>query len=188
MKRIFTLTAVMLLIASVIVNAQEKSSILKTSLTSIFFRTVNLDYEQVLNVNSSFQLGLYYTNTNFLFSARFKGFAITPEYRYYLSSDRTAPDGPYVAPYARYQNITTTVGSIGSSNYLKGTLSIISAGLVVGIQRTFKEKISLGAYIGPGYYFPNESYDKGNGTFDFGNFKPHGFVWGRTGIDIGIMF
>ncbi|HYW95212.1 MAG TPA: DUF3575 domain-containing protein [Bacteroidales bacterium] len=187
MRKIFTLTAIMLLSASVMVNAQEKKNIIKTSLTSIFLKTVNLDYEHVLNESSSFQLGFYYTGAG-LFSAHFNGFAITPEYRYYLSGNKTAPNGPYIAPYARYQNFTAKEGSPGDPSYAKGTVSIVSAGLVVGVQRTFKDKISLGAYIGPGYYFPNVSYESTDGSFDFGSFNSNGFVWGRAGIDIGIMF
>ncbi len=189
MKKILIFTFTLLMSATLMVSAQEKMNIIKTSLTSIFFSTVNVDYERVLNENSSFQLGFYYTGAG-LYSSSFNGIAITPEYRYYLSGSKVAPNGPYIAPYLRYQNFSAKSGSLGDPEYVKGTISIISGGLVVGVQRTFKDKISLGAYIGPGYYFPSVTYkdNTGNQVFDFGVFKNNGFVWGRAGVDIGFVF
>ncbi len=187
MKKVLTLSAIMLLSASLVVSAQEKKNIIKTSLTSIFLKTVNLDYEHALNDNSSFQLGFYYTGTN-LGGGSFNGFAITPEYRYYLSGEKVAPNGPYIAPWVRYQHFSVNSGSVGGMDYAKATLSVISGGLCVGVQRTFKDKITLGAYIGPGYYAPTYSYEDNSGTFDFSLFNGNGGVWGRAGIDIGFMF
>lgn len=187
MKKLITLSAMMFIMAVAVVNAQTKSNIIKTSLTSIFLKTVNLDYEHALNDNSSVQLGVYYTGAS-LFDGSFSGFAITPEYRYYLSASKTAPNGAYVAPWLRFQNFSAKSGTLNTETYAKGTISIVSLGLCVGVQRTFKEKISLGAYIGPGYYFPNVKYEDSNGSFDFGMFNSSGFVWGRAGIDIGFMF
>ena len=186
MKKLLTLSAIMLIMTVVSVNAQ-KSNIIKTSLTSIFLKTVNLDYEHALNESSSLQLGVYYTGAS-LYDSKFSGFAITPEYRYYLSASKTAPNGAYVAPWLRYQNFSAKSGTQGMETYAKGTVNIVSLGLCVGVQRTFKDKISLGAYIGPGYYFPSVKYEDSTGTFDFGSFNSNGYVWGRADIDIGIMF
>jgi hypothetical protein len=188
MKKMLTLLFILMMSATLMVSAQEKKNIIKTSLTSIFLKTVNLDYEHAFNTNSSFQLGFYYTSWT-PGDASIKGFAITPEYRYYLSSEREAPSGAYIAPWVRYQNFSSKSGTVGTTDYVKGTLSIISAGLVVGVQRTFKDKISLGAYIGPGYYIPNTTIETGEGTFDLGIAgADKSRVWGRAGIDIGFMF
>ncbi len=187
MKKIFTLSVIMLLSASLMVSAQEKKNVVKTSLTSIFLKTVNLDYEHVLNDNSSLQLGFYFTGTS-LGGASFKGFAITPEYRFYLSSSKVAPNGPYIAPWVRYQNFSVKSGSVGEMDYAKATLSVMSVGLAIGVQRTFKDKITLGAYIGPGYYAPTYKYEDNNQSIDFSLFNSKGGVWGRSGIDIGFMF
>ncbi len=187
MKKILSLSIIMLLSASLMLNAQEKKNIIKTSLTSIFLKTFSLDFEHALNESSSLQLGFYYTGTS-LGGGSFNGIAITPEYRYYLSGEKVAPNGPYIAPWVRYQNFSVKSGSVGDSDYAKGTLSVISGGLCVGIQRTFKDKISLGAFIGPGYYAPTYNYEDNSGEFDFSLFNGNGGVWGRAGIDIGFMF
>ncbi len=189
MKKIFTLSVVLLLSASLMVSAQEKKNIVKTSLTSIFLKTVSLDLEHALNDNSSFQLGFYYAGYHPT-GVSLNGFAITPEYRYYLSSEKVAPNGPYIAPWVRYQNFSSKSGTPGDPDYAKGTLSIVSVGLCVGVQHTFKDIISLGAFIGPGYYMPHTKITTGDGTFDLGvvNNVNNGRVWGRAGIDIGIMF
>lgn len=171
------------------INAQElKQNVIKTSLTSIFLKTYVIDYERALNQNMSFQMGFYYTGSR-IFDGDFSGFALTPEFRYYLSSDRTAPDGAYVAPYFRYQHFSAETGSMMDASYSKGNLNIISGGLVVGVQRTFKDKISLEAFIGPAFYSPSYNVTDGDENLDVSLFGTGDtFVWGRAGVNIGFMF
>jgi hypothetical protein len=134
----------------------------------------------------SFQLGFYYTGANFI-GGDFDGFAITPEFRYYLSGKKVAPNGPYIAPYVRYQNFSVESG-VGNE-YSKGTLSAISGGILVGVQRTFKEKITLEAFIGPAFVSPKLKITEGADELNLSMFDfNQNFPWGRAGINIGFMF
>ncbi len=188
MKKL-TLSLSLAILFAVAVNAQGlKQNVIKTSLTSIFLKTYVLDYERAFNQNMSFQLGFYYTGSK-LFDGNFSGFALTPEFRYYLSNERTAPDGAYVAPYFRYQHFGAESGSVMDDNFSKGNLNILSGGLVVGVQRTFKDKITLEAFIGPGFYSPRFSSTDGLEDLDVSLFNSNRtFVWGRAGVNIGFMF
>jgi len=126
------------------------------------------------------QLGFYYTGAKAL-NASFSGFALTPEFRYYLSKTKTAPNGAFVAPFLRYQNFALE----DDSNTATATFTSIGGGLLVGVQRVFKETITLSAFIGPAYISPTINYeDPDQQFFDRGD---KGF-WARAGINIGIMF
>ncbi|MCK4992119.1 MAG: DUF3575 domain-containing protein, partial [Bacteroidales bacterium] len=77
----------------------------KTDLFAWMLNIGVLKYERVFSENISVQLGFYYTweyptmdDVDFA-----TGFAITPEFRYYLSKKRPAPRGVYLAPNFRYE-------------------------------------------------------------------------------------
>ncbi len=161
-------------------HAQLKSNVIKTSLVSPFLNTYVLAYERTLNEDMGVQLGFYYTGADVL-NANFSGFSVTPEFRYYLSEEKTAPNGPFIAPYLRYQSFTIDEPSGTSS----ATLNNIGGGLLIGVQRIFKETISLSAFIGPAYLSPSVEYeDPENQFFDRGD----GGFWARAGINVGIVF
>ncbi|MGC9342127.1 MAG: DUF3575 domain-containing protein, partial [Bacteroidales bacterium] len=149
------------------------------SLASPFLNTYVLAYERVLNKDMGAQLGFYYTGANAL-EAKFSGFAITPEFRYYLSESKTAPNGAFVAPFLRYQNFTLE----DEESLASGTLTSFGGGLLVGVQRVFKETITLSAFIGPAYVSPKIDYEDPEEDF----FSRDGGFWARAGINIGIMF
>lgn len=179
MKKIVPVFLLAVFCISATLNAQ-KSNVIKTSLTSPFLNTFVLAYERVLNEDMGAQVGFYYTGANVL-EARFTGFSITPEFRYYLSETRTAPDGAFIAPFLRYQNFSIE-DSEASGN---GTFTAIGGGLLIGIQRVFKETICLSAFIGPAYVSPTIEYeDPDQQFFNRGD----GGFWARAGINIGIMF
>ena len=119
MKKILISLLALAILFPVAINAQ-KTNVVKTSLTSIFLNTGVLAYEKAINEDMALQLGVYYTGASAL-DAKFSGFAITPEYRYYLSSDKVAPNGGFVAPYFRYQNFTLEDQSSGASATFTGT-------------------------------------------------------------------
>lgn len=169
-----------LVLGTMIIQAQQKNNVIKTSLISPFVSTYVVAYERVLNEDMGLQIGLYYSGAD-VFEADFRGYAITPEFRYYLSEEKTAPDGAFIAPYLRYQSFTIDDESSTSS----ATLTGLGGGLLIGVQRVFKGTVSLSAFIGPAYIAPSIEYeDPENQFFDRGN----GGFWARAGINVGIAF
>ncbi len=178
-KILFSLLAGVIL-SSGILNAQ-KTNVVKTSLTSIFLKTYVVAYEKAINEDMAAQLGFYYTSTSFL-DTEFSGYAITPEFRYYLSDEKIAPNGPFIAPFFRYQNFTLSDQSSGES----ATFTGVGGGILVGAQKVFKDVITLSAFIGPSYISPSVTYDDPNHTWEFD--RGDGGVWARAGINVGIVF
>ena len=69
-----------------------------------------LKYERVFSENLSAQLGFFYAFSFPIYDSDVyyaTGFAITPEFRYYLSNKNPAPRGIYLAPNYRYQKLDT---------------------------------------------------------------------------------
>jgi hypothetical protein len=144
MKKVTFVALVVCLLAAA--NALQAQSVLKINILSPIVRTINVQYEQALNEESSFQLGFFYTG----FSAdetTWRGFGITPEYRFYLSQS-AAPEGVFVAPFLRYQGIKIEDSDLEAS----GKLSAFGGGVIIGKQWVFKDKITLELFIGPAYY------------------------------------
>jgi hypothetical protein len=180
MRKTFSLLLILFLAGTGFAQAQEKSNVVKTSLVSPFLNTYVLAYERALNEDMGLQMGFYYSGASTL-GVNFSGFALTPEFRYYLSDEKTAPNGAFIAPYLRYQNFTLDEDTGTSS----ATFTGFGGGLLLGVQRVFKETISLSAFIGPAYITPSVEYeDPDNQFFDRGS----GGFWARAGINIGIVF
>src|SRR5262245_15881039 len=130
-SKLVTLIVVALVATTQLSKAQD---IVKINLSSLAFTNISLQGEHILNDNSSISLGLSYLPSASLPSAitdkdsagnlssmNFSGWAITPEYRYYLSGN--APKGFYLAGYFRYSsytfdNFTYTYTSLGSDKHL----------------------------------------------------------------------
>ncbi len=186
MKKVLLTLIAVSIIGSGVIQAQEKQNLLKTSLTSVFFKTYVLAYERVLNQDMSVQLGGFYMGWS-VGDAKLDGFAITPEYRYYLSESKNAPSGGFIAPFIRYQNYSFKSQDLEPTDpsYGEGSLSAIGGGLLIGYQRLFKETISLSAFIGPSYNSSNISYESNEDAFDFDLFNGFG---ARAGVNVGIAF
>lgn len=158
------------------VNAQDvKQNIIKANLFSPLVRTGSFFYERVLNEDMSLQLGFFYSGAS-ISDAKFRGFGITPEFRYYLSESKPAPSGIFVAPYLRYQSFDI------SSEIDNGTatFSAMGGGLLVGAQRLLKNAISIEAFIGPSYSNVNVKLTEGSDDFDLGFFDGFGVRFGFT--------
>lgn len=180
MKKILISLLAVIIFCSSTLNAQ-KTNVVKTSLTSIFLNTFVVAYEKALNEDMGAQLGFYYTGASAL-DTKFSGFAITPEFRYYLSSDKIAPNGPFVAPFFRYQNFTLE----DSSSDETATFTGVGGGILIGAQRVFKDVITLSAFIGPSYISPSVTYDNPDSSWEFD--RGNGGFWARAGVNIGIVF
>jgi hypothetical protein len=170
--------AVMLL--SLPLAAQNPQNLFKVNLFSPLVRTGSFFYERALNDDSSIQLGFFYSGAS-IGDTKLRGFGLTPEYRFYLS-EKPAPRGIFVAPFARYQSFNLTVE--GESG--KASLSTIGGGLLVGVQTILKDRISLEAFIGPSYSSSKLDVTSGDeDDFEFGSLDGFGV---RFGVTIGIAF
>jgi hypothetical protein len=165
-------------------KAQEVSSsqnIVKVNLFSPIARTGSFFFERVVADHMTMQLGFFYTGASIV-DTKFRGFGITPEFRYYLSESRTGPSGTFIAPYLRYQsfNLSTDIGND------EATYSAMGGGLLIGYQRLLRNRISLEGFIGPSYSSGKVKVEAGNhGSFDTGFFDGFGV---RFGVTAGVAF
>ena len=162
-------------------NGQVRN-VLKVNILSPIFRTVNLSYEHAVSEKTSFQLGAFYSGAG-IAGTRFRGFGITPEYRFYFSNTKQAPAGFYAAPFVRYQNFTISDNDLSTS---EGTLSTFGGGLVVGHQAIFNERISLDFFLGPSYNAGAVKVSSGTAN-DLGTGPFSGFGL-RFGLTLGLAF
>jgi hypothetical protein len=126
-------------------------NVIKLNVLSLAVGTASVFYERVLNEQMSLQLGISYTNisSDRLLNVRYRGYAITPEFRYYLTSSE-APRGFFVAPFARYRNadVTGSINRDGRQIPATGKISSYGAGVMIGGQIVGK-RISADAFVGP---------------------------------------
>lgn len=185
------LIAAGLLVAS-ITGAQAQNTAIKVNIFSPLVRTGSFFVERRLNDHSSAQLGALFTNWS-VGDTKITGFAFTPEYRWYLSENQPALQGFYVAPFARYQNLTLAVDEMvdtpdGTTRVEgKAALNTFGGGLLVGHQWAFKKRITLDMFIGPSYNTGNLKLTAGSQSADFdaGPFTGFGV---RTGLTLGVAF
>lgn len=174
MKKISINFLLILLLA--VTDRGQAQSVLKINIISPIFRTLNMQFEQTHAESSSVQLGLFYTGFSTEIS-RWRGYGITPEFRYYLS-ETSAPQGVFVAPFIRFQKIKAEEKDTNFSSSLIG----IGGGIIIGRQWIFKDKISLEAFLGPSYTSVKVS---GESNEDFGEIDGFGL---RAGVCLGVKF
>ena len=178
MKKIAILGLSMLIISSVGLNAQKKNAV-KTDLFSAFLRTGVIKYERAFTEDISAQLGFFYTGYSPGDSdAKLTGWAVTPEFRFYLS-DTPAPAGTYLAPNFRYMKQTAEDESINES----ATLTSFGIAFNLGKQWVFKDIILIDGWIGPAYNF--RTLDDPSGEVDVEGADGFGI---RLGVAVGIVF
>ena len=122
-------------------HTTSKKNIIKTSMVFPFGRIFNISYERMVGKDVSIVVELLVGEGNV---------GVSPQLRYYLSENMVAPSGTFLSPVVIFAS------------------EIMGAGLVIGRQRVFKDKISIDAYLGPAYYTEGMA------------------VWG--GINVGIAF
>lgn len=193
MKKI--LLAALLTASATAANAQD--NVIKVNILSPIVRTGSFFFEHKLSAASSFQVGGLFTKFSLGSGddkTGFSGFAITPEYRFYLSSSKEALEGFYVGPYVRYQNLTlkstySDYDSSGDPYTAKGeaTLNTFGGGILIGHQWIFKQRFSLDTFLGPSYNSGTVKVKMGSnsGSFDPGPFDGFGI---RTGVTFGLAF
>ncbi|MDL5048621.1 DUF3575 domain-containing protein [Oscillatoria amoena NRMC-F 0135] len=171
---------VLLVVMASSIAAWSQSNVIKFNILSPVVKTFNMSYERKINANSGFQLGFFYTGySDDDTGESFKGFGITPEYRFYLS-ETEAPAGVYVAPFVRYQRFDAE-DDFGN----KGTLTAFGGGLVIGRQWIFKERVALDIFLGPSYV--TSTFKQTAGTNEIGSDTFDGFGV-RFGVNLGLGF
>jgi hypothetical protein len=126
-------------------------NVVKLNILSLAVGTGSVFYERIIAEHMSVQLGLSYTSisNDWLLDMRYKGYSITPEFRYYLSSIE-APRGFFVAPFARYRSaeVTSSISRNGREIPANGKISAYGAGVMIGGQIIGK-RLSAEAFVGP---------------------------------------
>lgn len=183
MKKVLFILLAVVAIASG--SAQAQSNVVKVNILSPIARTGSVFYERTIAEDKSLQLGVFYTGAS-VDDVKFRGFGITPEYRQYLSKSKEAPEGFYLAPFARYQSFTVTADDETMDVEAKGKFNSYGGGLLIGGQWLFNNRIILDTFFGP-------SYNKGNLKVTSGSEESldTGFLGGfglRTGVSIGLKF
>jgi len=159
-------------------NAQfEKSNLLKYNLSGLAVKYHAVQYERVLGKKHSLALAfgfspstslpfkerlieLYGNDTqarNAIESTVFDKFTITPEYRFYLSGK--APQGFYIAPFARYSKMKMSqrYSFVDSDNtthnpLISGTFTGFGGGLMLGAQWTIGKAVALDLWLAGPFY------------------------------------
>ena len=161
-------------------NAQKRN-VIKTNLFSPIIRTGHLIYERALNDDMSLQLGFFYTGYKDKDTdATLSGWGITPEFRYYLSENKPAPAGIYLAPTARYNKFT-----ISDDAGDEAELSAFGFSINFGAQMILKDIVAIDAFIGPSYNF--RDFKETIGEVESPIQEANGFGI-RIGLCIGLAF
>lgn len=176
-KTLKALTLLFLLVAWMNCFAQNEKNTVKINPLSALFRTGSVFYEHAISSKSSVQLGFAISGAK-LDKEKFRGIALTPEYRFYLKNN--APDGLYFAPFSKYQHYTI------SNDTDKGTYSSFGGGLMLGRQWMYKSGFVLDLFLGPAFNSGTYKQEYGNGDPEIsGAIDGFGI---RVGLAIGFGF
>jgi hypothetical protein len=180
MKKVFVILFMTVMMAQG-AFAQSRQNVIKLNPLSGLLRTANVSYERALTSSSSLQLGFFFSGIK-IGDVRYRGFGITPEYRFYLQSKKQAPEGLYVAPFARFQKFTLSDTESSS----KASLNTIGGGVVAGCHWLVGESFSIDLFIGPSFNAGDVKAESEGEEVKANNvFSGFGL---RTGITIGFAF
>ena len=194
--------------------AHAQTNALKVDIFQPIINTLAVSFEHKLSETSSFQLGVSgtfgYKDDSYVGFSSYggssydrrstSGFALTPEYRLYLSEKHPALRGFYVAPFLRYQYLSQTgeysvydptTGFSSQAKQYDASLSAFGLGVTVGRHWIFKQRFSLDVFTGPSYNFTSTSsnqlgYSPGKGDF-IGYLDNNNYDF-RGGVTFGIAF
>ncbi len=157
---------------------------LKTDLFGWFAGVGVLKYERVFSENLSAQLGFFYAWDFVAYDEGYSatGFAITPEFRYYLSNKNPAPRGIYLAPNYRYQKLETENLEENS----EATVITNSIAINLGYQLVLKDLFLVEAWAGVAYNFRKVEDETVPGAET--GYKDENDFGPRIGVSIGLVF
>jgi hypothetical protein len=170
---------------SIIAPLKPLKNAVKTDVFGWFFGTGVLKYERVFSENISAQLGFFYS-WDFpaydyeIYNAT--GFAITPEFRYYLSNKNPAPRGIYLAPNYRYQKLETENLEENS----EATVITNSIAISLGYQLVLKDLFLVEAWAGLAYNFRKVEDETVPGAQT--GYNSENEFGARIGVSIGLVF
>ena len=169
---------------SIIAPLKPVMNAVKTDLLSWLGVAGVLKYERVFSENISVQLGFYYSWDFPAYDEGYSasGFAITPEFRYYLSKRKPAPRGTYLAPNYRYQKLETE----NLWEHSEATVVNNSIAINLGYQLVLKDLFLVDTWVGLAYNIRNVVDQTDPGT-EIG-YKSDNGIGGRFGISIGLVF
>lgn len=141
-----------------------QQGVLKWNPLSLIINCYNGSFEYVIKERYSAQLGGYFINfsqevkeKNHFTYFKLNGFSFTPEFRYYIFKE--APNGLYVAPFLRYQNLLfkshEELDTLGQTftNDEKYRFQTLGGGFTLGYQWIRNGRYSIDVFVGPSYYF-----------------------------------
>ena len=129
------------------------------------------------------------------------GFGITPEMRFYVSEQKETPKGFFVAPFLAYMHFNSRyqypdyVDFIG--NPIEGSKCNLRShtaglGMVLGYQFFLKNRITIDAWAGPGYYLSDLQISENSRGYCYSGapyfVRQGGGFGGRVGATVGIAF
>ncbi len=161
----------------------SKLNAVKTDAFSLIVGVFVLKYEKVFNENISAQLGFLFSSDwpTFRSECSAKGFAITPEFRYYLSK-KPAPRGVYLAPNFRYMKIEEE----NHEENGEATVKVFSPAINLGIQFVLKDVFLIDAWAGPSFNI--RSLEETVPDMDVSAAGNNEGLGGRIGVSIGFVF
>ncbi len=161
------------------VKAQEsisnncKNSIQFNPIDAFLFTNFELAYERAITSNMTVSLGLGVKPSGGLLTIKgfdsptiktndfaFKGFVITPEYRWYFQKQSSSRTGFYLGAYYRFKNYNNNFKGIYTSSNTKTSapldfglnMKMHTLGLMLGYKTMFNKHLYLDILIGgPGY-------------------------------------
>lgn len=173
MKSYFLLSALLLsFTVSKAQNSIEKSNLIKYNLSGLAINYHAVQYERVFSPKTSFAITAGFSpSTSLPFKERlielygndaqartaiestiFDNFTITAEYRLYLSGK--APQGFYIAPFARYSKMSMSqqYSFLDSDNtthnpVIEGTFTGFGGGVLLGAQWTLGKTVALDLWL-----------------------------------------
>lgn len=170
MKRITTFMLLSLLLLAGMLRAQSTSTI-KINPLSLGVLTLNLQGEHAFGERISAQLGFYYGGFKLgggiadVGSAKiaYNWLGATAEFRYFAYTPDVAPNGLYIAPFLRFQNVNANVdvaytyvdgngATQSDQGHVAGHLPAFGGGAVVGYQWIIGKHFVWDTYLGPSVY------------------------------------
>lgn len=146
-------------------HAQDKRVAIKINPLSLFAITGNVQAEFFITPKMSAQLGVFYGQLQTGFGGggatskiKYNWLGVTPEFRYYFGVGQVASQaGLYVAGFARYRSVALNYQGDAydpdSQTYVsgdvKGKVSAVGGGILVGYQLMTKGGFVFDSYIGP---------------------------------------
>jgi len=148
---------------------------------SLLIKTGNVSYERVVMPKQSLQVGAFYSGVG-LGDFKYRGYAITTEYRFYVSKQQEELNGLYVSPFARFQSFTIANNKVKS----EAQFNTIGGGATLGWQKSWNSGFVLNLFAGPSY---NELKFRGEVIEEDFEIKEGIKGFGlRTGITLGFTF